>query len=103
MKTTGKSELFPFHITTVVVGQKAPILYIVHPVGPSQTEVMWVLLGNMQCLAQCPLTPVEEHVSTDSGPAVDLEGVATQHDPLQHHTLGVTAQQTSCPHQVLHA
>lgn len=49
------------------------------------------------------LTPVEEHVADDSRTAVNLEGVSAQHDPLQHHTLRVTAQKAASGHQVLHS
>lgn len=49
------------------------------------------------------LTPVEEHVADDSRTAINLEGVSAQHDPLQHHTLRVTAQKAASGHQVLHS
>lgn len=48
------------------------------------------------------LTSVEEHVPDDGGALVDLEGVSAQNDPLQHHALGVAAQQGARGDQVLY-
>lgn len=49
------------------------------------------------------LTSVEEHVTDDGGAAVDFERVSAEYNPLQHHALRITTEQTTCRHQVLDA
>lgn len=49
------------------------------------------------------LTPIEEHVTHDSGAAVYFEGVSAEDDPLQHDTPRIAAEQTTCGHEVLDA
>lgn len=50
-----------------------------------------------------PLTSVEEHVTHNSGAAVNFEGVSAEDNPLQHDTPRITAEQAACGHQVLDA
>lgn len=50
-----------------------------------------------------PLTSVEEHVTDNSGAAVDFERVSAENNPLQHHALRITTEQNPCSHEVLDA
>lgn len=50
-----------------------------------------------------PLTSVKEHVADNGGAAVDFERMSAENNPLQHHTLRITTEQSTCSHEVLDA